>query len=149
MFAHAGNHRDGFVADDLQRTINLQLLDVFRQIARGHALVDVLVASQRVEFFDAGFDIVSGGALALGDGFQVYLVNDFLIIRDDVCRNIDAQGTLGPHHGNPQLPLVDHLIVRAPQIHQVRRTIAGSEDIIHRHFLLRHTVYYHTNFATA
>ena len=46
--------------------------------------MDVLVASQRIEFFDAGFDIVAGGTLALGDGFQIYLVNDFLIIRDDI-----------------------------------------------------------------
>ena len=44
---------------------HLDLLHVLGQVARGHALVDVLVAGQRIELLDAGLDVVARDALAL------------------------------------------------------------------------------------
>ena len=45
VLADAGKHSNGFITDEAQGGMNLQLLDVLREVAAGHALVDVLVAS--------------------------------------------------------------------------------------------------------
>ncbi len=58
-----------------RESANLHLLDVLGQVATGHALVDVLVARERVELLDAGLHIVAGDAFALGDGVEVDLVD--------------------------------------------------------------------------
>ncbi len=47
--------------DDLQRLEDLQLLDVFREVAAGEAEVDELPLGQLGEFLDARLDVVEGG----------------------------------------------------------------------------------------
>lgn len=63
-----GHHRDAVREHQLERLADLQLLDVLGEVAARHALVHVLVAGQRVEFLDAGLDVVAGHALTRGDG---------------------------------------------------------------------------------
>ena len=74
--------RDRLVTGELERAPHLQLLDVFGQIARGHALVDFLVASQRVELLDTRLHVVAGDPLPLCDRVQVHLVDDLLVVFD-------------------------------------------------------------------
>ena len=64
------------VAHVLQRPVHLQLFNVFGQIPAGHALVDVFIPSQGVEFLDTGFDVVPGDAFTPGDGPQVNAINN-------------------------------------------------------------------------
>ena len=45
-----------------RRVADLELLDVLGQVARRHALVDVLVAGEGGELLDAGLDVVAGAA---------------------------------------------------------------------------------------
>ena len=59
-----------------QRPVHLQLFNVLGEIPAGHALVDVLIPSQGVEFLDARFDVVPGDALSRGDGIQVDAVDN-------------------------------------------------------------------------
>ena len=64
---------DGLVADDEQRAVDLELLDVFRQVAGGHALVDLLVAGEVVELLDARLHVVAGHSFARHDGGEIDL----------------------------------------------------------------------------
>ena len=89
----------------LQRGADLQLLDVLGEVARGHALVDVLVAGERVELLDARLHVVPGDPLARGDRGEVDLVEDRLVGLDDAVGDVDAEVALGPQHREPQLPL--------------------------------------------
>ena len=70
----AGEEGDETVAHDLERSPDLELLDVLGEIARGHPPVDVFVTGQRAELVDAGLDVVAGDRLALSDRCQVDLV---------------------------------------------------------------------------
>ena len=101
MTADARDHGDGLIPDDFQRGVDLQLLHVLGEIAAGHALVDVLVAGQCIEFFDAGLHIVAGDALALSNGFEVYVLDNGLIRANGLGGDVHAQVLLGVHHGDP------------------------------------------------
>ncbi len=115
-------HQDEAVAD-------LQLLDVLGEVARGHALVHVLVAGEVVELLDARLHVVAGQALALGDGAQVDLRGHGLVVVDDTGGHLDAQLGLRSQHGQPQLPLGQHLVLGRPHMGQLRRGVTGGEDI--------------------
>ena len=125
----AGDHGDGLIADDLQRGVDLQLLHVLGEIAAGHALVNVLVAGQRIEFFDAGLHIVAGDALALRDGPEVHVLYHGLVGIDGLGGDVYAQILLGAHDRNPELALQDDFMLRAPDIGQLRGGIAGGQDV--------------------
>ena len=56
----AGKEGDETVAHDLERSPDLELLDVLGEITRGHSPVDVFVTGQRAELVDAGLDVVAG-----------------------------------------------------------------------------------------
>ena len=73
--SETGQRGDAAIADQLERGADLQLLDVLGEVARRHALVDVLGARQRGELLDAGLDVVAGDLLALGDRGEVDLVD--------------------------------------------------------------------------
>ena len=60
--------------DQLKRPADLQLLNVFGEVATRHALVHMLVARQRVELLDAGLDVVAQHAFPRGDRRQVDVV---------------------------------------------------------------------------
>src|SRR5699024_5300893 len=68
VLTNARCYRDGFITNELQGAVDLQLLDVLRQVTGGHALVNVLMTSQRVEFFDASFHVMARHALTIRDG---------------------------------------------------------------------------------
>src|SRR5699024_12800082 len=84
VLTNARNNGNCLIADQLQGAVNLQLFYVFRQITRGHALVNVLVPSQCIELFNAGFDVVAGHALTVCDGCEVYMVNARFIRMDSL-----------------------------------------------------------------
>jgi hypothetical protein len=51
-------------ADRGEGAVDLELLDIFGEVAARHALVDVLVAGEVAERVDAGLHIVPGDPLA-------------------------------------------------------------------------------------
>ena len=111
----AGGDRNGLVSHELQGAVNLQLLDVFRQVTASHALVDVLVTSQSIELFNPGLDVVPGHAFTRRDRLQVDFINVGLVGGDCFIRNVDALVLLSLHHGDPQLALQNNLVFGAPQ----------------------------------
>ncbi len=66
---------------------------------------------QRVELLDAGLHVVAGDPLAGGDGLEVDLVDDRLVVLDDAVGDVDAERGLGTEHGEPQLALEHHLVL--------------------------------------
>ena len=90
-----GQRGDHAVADEGERRADLQLLDVLGQVARGHALVDVLVAGEGGELLDAGLDVVAGDPLAGLDAVEVDLVDHRPVVLDGRGRDVDAEVPLG------------------------------------------------------
>ena len=74
---------EGTAATAPGRTAYLGLLDVLGQVARGHALVDVLVPGQRRELLDARLHVVAGDALTPSDRVEVDLLDHRLVGLDD------------------------------------------------------------------
>ena len=116
-----GERGDHPVADERERRADLQLLDVLGEVARRHALVDVLVAGERGELLDAGLHVVAGDPLAGLDRREVDLVDDRLVGLDHAVGHVDAEVALGPEHGQPQPPLEHDLVLGRPQRDQLWR----------------------------
>ena len=95
--------------DKLKRPADLQLLNVFGEVAARHALVHMLVARERVELLDAGLDVVAQHAFPRGDRRQVDVVQNSLIVGDHAFGHIDAQLGLRPQHRQPQPAFGDDL----------------------------------------
>ncbi len=127
--AEPGQHGDGAVAHQLQREPDLELLDVLRQVPRGHALVDLLVAGEGVELLDPGLHVMPGDLLALGDGGQVHLVEHALVVGEGGVRHLDPEVLLSAQHRQPQLTLQLHLLLGGPQDGQLRGGVAAGQDI--------------------
>ena len=104
QLSEPSERRDGFVTNQQQRLPDLQLLDVFGQVARGHALVDVLVSRERVELLDACLHVVAGDPFTLGDRCQVHVVGRSFVRADGVVRDVDAEFALCLEYSDPQLP---------------------------------------------
>src|SRR5699024_1009630 len=119
----------------LQRTTQLQLLDVFGEITRGHPHVHVLVAGQRVELLDPCFHVVAGDPLPPGDRVEIDSVAHSGVIGDDPVGNVDAEIGLCAQHRQPQLPFEYHLVLGRPQFHQFGGGIPGGEDVGNTGFL--------------
>ena len=83
-------------ADQPERGADLQLLDVLGQVARGHPLVDVLVAGEGAELLDPRLHVVPGDPLAGGDAVEVDLVDDRLVVLDHAVGHVDAEVLLRP-----------------------------------------------------
>jgi hypothetical protein len=58
-----GSHHS--VLYQIEASPDLELFDVLGEVARGHTLVDVLVASQDAELLDASLHVVADDLLAL------------------------------------------------------------------------------------
>ncbi len=95
--------------NELEGAPDLQLLNVFGEVAARHALVHMLVARQRVEFLDAGLHIVAKHALARGDRGQVDVLEHPLVVGDDAVGYIHAQLRLRRQHRQPEPALGDDL----------------------------------------
>ena len=96
------------------------LLDVLGEVPAGHALVDVLVAGQRVELLDPRLDVVASDPFAGVDGGQVDLV-DHGPIRGQhlvgvVGGEVHAEVALRLQHSQPQLPFGDDLALGSPEV---------------------------------
>ncbi|MPM77471.1 hypothetical protein SDC9_124474 [bioreactor metagenome] len=129
--AELGQRRDDPVADHLQCLAGLPLLDVLGQVARGHPLVDVLVAGQRAELLDPRLDVVAGDALAGRDGIEIDLIDDGEVVSDHlvgvVTAEFDTEVPLSLQHRDPQLAFGDDLVDRRPdRAHLLGRIAVGQ-----------------------
>lgn len=81
-FPDARHHGNRFIANKFERTDHLELLHVFRQVAAGHAFMNVLKPGKRVEFLDARLDIVPGNTLPRRDRREIDLIYHGLVCFD-------------------------------------------------------------------
>jgi len=119
----------GFLAHDAEGTVNLELFNVFGEVARGEAEVDSLVPGETVEFFDAGFDVVERDALTGVDGGEVDLVLHPLVGGDGGGGDGDAEVALGLHDRNPVVSLDLNAPGGGPDGFDGRRSVALGEDV--------------------
>ena len=124
-----GQGRDAAVAQELQRLLDLQLLDVLGQVAGGHALVDVLVAGEGAELLDPRLHVVAGDPLAGGDRVEVDLVDHVLVGLDHAVRHLDAEVALRLEHRDPELPLEHDLVLRRPDLGEVGAGVPGGQEL--------------------
>ena len=127
--AHRLEQRDCLVAGQFQRLAHLELLHIFGQVARGHPLVDLLVARQRIELLNACLHVVASDLLALRDRVQVDLVDDLLVVLDSALGDLDTEFLLGLEHCDPQLALKDDLVLRSPQGGHLRGGVTVAQNI--------------------
>ena len=104
--------RDDPVADQLERTTDLQLLDVLGEVAGGEALVDLLVTGERVELLDARLHVMAGDPFARRDALEVDGVHDLRVGLDRALRDRHPEVALRRQHRQPQLSLEHHLVLR-------------------------------------
>ncbi len=124
---------DRAVPEQRQRLADLELLDVLGEVPRGHPLVDVLVAGQRVELLDPRLHVVPGDPLAGRDRVEVDLVDDVAVVGHHPVGNGDAQVALYLEHGDPQPALEHDLVLRRPDPGEVGPGVPGCQDIRHSH----------------
>ena len=115
--------------DENQRTANLKLFDVLGEIARGHSLVDVLVAGQGAELVDPGLHVVAGDPFALVDRIEIDLLHDGAVIGDGHRRYRDAEIALCFEHRQPQLAFEDDLVLGRPETGHVGTRITSSQNV--------------------
>src|SRR5690606_15311987 len=119
----------GLEADDLQRAGDLELLDVFGEVARGEAEVDGLAAGESVEGLDAGLDVVESDAFAGVDVGEVDLALGFLVVGDGGGRDGQAEVALGLHDGDPVIALYADASGGGPDVFDEGRGVAFGEDV--------------------
>jgi len=90
-----------------------------------------------LKLLDAGLHVVARDLLARVDGVEVDMVEDLLVRRDHrvrvVAGEVDAEIALGGEHGEPQAPLGDDLLLRAPDGAHLGRRVPAGEDVGDRH----------------
>ncbi|SKZ00452.1 Uncharacterised protein [Mycobacteroides abscessus subsp. abscessus] len=129
MLDESCEHRDPVRVHVTQRLQDLQLLDVLGEVAARHALVDLLVAGERVELFDARLHVVAGDALTLGDRREVDLVDDCLVVGDRAVGDLDPQVLLRLQNSQPQAAFKRDLVGRRPDLGEVGRRISAGQNI--------------------
>ena len=115
--------------DDFERAEDLELFDVFREIAAGETEVDELAFREIGEFLDAGLHVVEGDALAFGDGGEIDFTFDSLVVLDRSGRDGDAEIALGLHDGDPEIALKGDAAVRRPDGLHRGGGVAVREDV--------------------
>lgn len=125
--------------DELQRPPDLQLLHVLGQVAAGHAFVHMLVTGQRVEFLDAGLDVVAQDPFTVRDRRQVDVLEHPLVVGDRLWGHGDAQLRLRAQHGEPQPTLRDDLGLRRPDRDHLGAGVPGGQHIRNAHLVLTNT----------
>ena len=124
-----GEGGDGFVAHEEEGAVDLQLLDVLGEVARGHSFVKLLVAGEVVEFFDPCFDVVAGDALAGVDGGEVDLVFDGFVSSEGFVGDVETEVFLGAGDGKPEFAFEEDAAFGGPDIFEGGRGVAFSEDV--------------------
>ena len=120
---------DALGLDEPERAEDLQLLDVFGEVAAGHALVEVLVTGEFAELLDARLHVVAGDAFPPHDGVQVDLVLDPLVALDHAVRHRNAEIALALHHRDPVFAFEADLAFAAPDGAHGGRGVAFGEDV--------------------
>ena len=121
--------RDAAVAHEDQPLADLQLLDVLGEVARGHALVDLLVAGEVVELLDARLHIVAGDFFPRHDRGRIHLVLHLFIGGDRFGRNIQPEIALRLHHGDPEFAFQNDPPFGGPDGLKGGRGVAFGEDV--------------------
>lgn len=129
-FADSGEGGDGLVTDNEKGAEDLKLFDILGEVAGGHALVDLLVAGEVVKLFNAGFDVMSRDALALGNGGEVDLVDDLFVSGNCAGRDFEAEVGLSLHDRNPELAFKDDAAFGRPDVGDGGRGVAFGEDVL-------------------
>ena len=124
-----GQRRDRPDAEQPQRGQHLELLDVLGEVARGHALVDVLVPGEGGELLDPRLHVVPGHPLPRRDAVEVDLVDDLLVGLDDAVGHVDAEVALGLQHRDPEPALEHDLVLGRPDRGEVGAGVAAGEDV--------------------
>ena len=83
------------VTDGLERSADLQLLDVLGQVSRRHAPMDLLMTGEGREFVDARLHVVPGDRLSRRDRLEVDVVQHGLVGLDRPIGDVDTEFTLG------------------------------------------------------
>ena len=68
--------------------------------------MELFVAGEVVEFFDAGFDVVAGDAFAGVDGFEIDLAFDGFVGGEGFVGDVEAEVLLGTSDGKPEFCLL-------------------------------------------
>lgn len=120
---------DGFVAHEEEGAVDLELLDVFGEVAGGHAFVQLLMAGEVVELFDTCLHVVAGDALAGVDGFEVDLVFDGLVGVEGFVGDVEAEVFLGTGDGEPEFAFEQDTSFGGPDVFESGGGVAFSEDV--------------------
>ena len=125
----ACEHGHGLAADFEQGAEDLELLDILREVAAGHALVDVLVAGEIAKLLDACLHIVTGDALTLHDGGDVDLILHLFVGLDHAVGHGDAEITLAFEHGDPVIAFEPDFALGRPEGAHGGCGVAFGEDV--------------------
>jgi hypothetical protein len=128
-----GQDSHGAVAHHLERLPNLQLLDVLGEVARRHALVDVLGAGERSELVDARLHIVTRDLLPLGDRGEVDVVDHCLVRLDDAVGGLDPEVPLGLEDRDPQPALQPDLVLGRPDLRDRWGCVPAGQHVGRNH----------------
>ena len=129
QLGQASQGGDAAVSHEFQGGSHLELLNVLGQVARGHALVDLLEAGQGAELLDPGLHVVPRSALPGRNAGEIDLLHDGLVGLDGAVRHSDAQVALGPKHSQPELTLQDDLVARRPKGPHGSAGVAHGEHV--------------------
>ena len=127
----SGEGGDDPVQDQFEATADLELFDVLGEVARRHALVDVLMAGKGAELLDAGLHVVAGDLLAPTDRLEVDLIDHRPVVGDDPVGEVDTEVPLGLEDSHPELALEHDLALGRPELGHGPTGIAGGEDVLH------------------
>jgi len=108
----------GLKADEFEGAENLELLDVFREVAAGEPEVNELAVRELGKFFDTRFHVVESDAFALRDGGEIDGGFDALVVLNGVGGDRHAEIALGLHHGDPEIAFeADAAVLRPDGLH--------------------------------
>ena len=105
------------------------MLDIFGEVARGHALVHLLVTGEAVELLDARLHIVAGDPFAFHDRAGVDLILHLFVSGDRFGGDVEAEVALGLHHGDPELAFEDDAALGRPDGLDFGGGVAFGEDV--------------------
>ena len=120
---------DDLELDEEQCIADLQLLDVLRQVARGHPEVDGLEAGEVVELLDASLHVVLGDPLASRDRLKVDLVDHRQVGLGSTSGNRQAECSLSIHYRDPEPPFEQDLRRGRPDVVHGIGCVASGEHI--------------------